>query len=56
MLHRPNVDSSHLSYRFRSLNRRLRMFQFFMALWAAFCLSMVGGVIYVAAHFITKFW
>ena len=24
--------------------------------WVAFCLSLVGGVVYVAGHFITKFW
>ena len=25
-------------------------------LWALFCLSLVGGLIYVAAHFISKVW
>jgi len=26
------------------------------ALWILFCLSLLGGVIYVAWHFIAKYW
>lgn len=25
-------------------------------LWALFCLSLLAGAIYVAVHFISKFW
>jgi hypothetical protein len=27
-----------------------------ICIWGLFCLAMAGGVVYVAIHFISKYW
>lgn len=40
----------------RNFNRGFKVVICLWVLWALFCLSLVGGIIYVAVHFLSKVW
>jgi len=39
-----------------NMRKGFTILELLMVLWALFVLCIIGGVIYVACHFIAKFW
>lgn len=40
----------------KRVNWGIRIVFFLWVMWVLFCLSLLGGAIYVAIHFISKYW